>query len=922
MSLIVVCTIRKFAPFGVRRILFMKRLNFKRRVVLIALCFLVVGTIGSVSSASMGAERVKLIDEWKFRRGDADEPVWRFTWRNLEPYALATRDQLLAPGQRSKVSTVPGFNVLSIREDYDDSSWETVDLPHDAAISEEFSYRNDPMQSLLPCNEPVWYRKTFELPESDRGKSIFLDFDGAMSRSSVWVNGKYVGGWAYGYTTFRVDATPYVKFGGTNTIAVRCGNPQQTSRWYSGNGLYRNVWLVKSNNVRVARWGVFAKTLEIVDGTAKVSVSVDVERAVAEKDKDKSVEASVYVKFYQRDANGDRIGEPFAQTAAKTVNLGSGESATVALDDLVIENAPLWSPDEPNTCFVEAVVSVSGKTVDVEEVPFGIRTLKYDADQGLFVNGKNYKLNGFCIHHDLGALGAAYNERAEKRRLLALKSIGCNAIRLSHNPSAPETVDQLARLGFLVQAEAFDQWTRPERGGRRAAGYYDLFENWSEADLRSLVRRDRNCPAIVMWSLGNEIPELSDEPEFVRIAKRLVDIAHSEDSTRPTTSACNSAKAGFGEIPDTLDVFGYNYYGRVSYDEFHKKNPNVPVYGSEVICTGSSRGWYVFPVEKGSSSLSGGITDFHQSSYAWFAFGFNPEKPLSGWACPPDYEFAAQDAYPFVMGGFAWTGIDYLGAPFSIDDLSRNQRFTDPEVQARAEAEKEKYGAYLCPLRICETGAFDLALFPKDMAYLYKSYWLPNKKTTHILPHWNFADRVGEITPVYVFTSGDSAELFLNGKSLGVQKKEKGQYRLEWNDVKYEPGELRAVSYKNGEVWDEAKVETTGTPAALRLSVEETELVGDGRDLTFATLEVVDAEGGVVPDAQVDVTFSVEGPGTIVATDSGNACDLVSYTSPNRKTFSGLASAIVRATRGQSGTIQLNANAEGLEGASVNIEVR
>ncbi len=876
------------------------------------------------NAPSNGAEHIKLIDDWKFRRGDADEPVWRLTWRNLEPYALATRDQLQAPGKRAKVATAPGFNVRSLREDYDDSSWEIVDLPHDAAITEEFSYHNDPMQSLLPCYEPVWYRKTFELSKEDSGKSIFLDFDGAMSRSSVWVNGKYVGGWAYGYTTFRVDATPWVKYGEVNTIAVRCCNPQQTSRWYTGNGLYRNVWLVKANNVRIARWGIFAKTLEISEGNAKLEISVDVERGMGEKDKDRTVEAGVSVKLFRRDADGNRVGEAFASSAVMNLRLQNGEAATLTLDDIIVENAPIWSPEEPNTCYIEASVCVDGEVVDVENVPFGIRTLKYDSNEGLLINDKPYKIKGFCIHHDLGALGAAYNEKAEERRLQALRSIGCNAIRLSHNPSAPETVDQLARMGFIVQAEAFDQWKRPEAGGRRAAGYYDLFDNWSEADLRSLVRRDRNCPAIVMWSIGNEIPELADEPEFVRIARRLVQFVHEEDPTRPTTAACNRSEAGLGEIPKTLDIFGYNYYGRASYEEFHKKNPTVPVYGSEVVCTGSSRGWYVFPVEKGGGNLSAGYTDFHQTSYAWSAFGFDPKKPLANWACPPDYEFAAQDDHDFVMGGFAWTGVDYLGAPFSIDELSRNQRFTDPEIRARAEAEKVQYGAYLCPVRICETGAFDSALFPKDMAYLYKAYWLPEEKTTHILPHWNFPDRVGEVTPVHVFTSGDSAELFLNGKSLGMRSKskEENRYRLEWSDVCYEPGELRVVSYKDGKVWDEASVETTDEPVALRLTSENNELIADGRDLAFIKLEVVDAKGRVVPNARVEVAFEVEGPGEVVATDSGDATDLVSYSSNIRKTFSGLASAIVRSKEGEKGTIKVSAHAEGLITNVVELKAR
>ena len=540
----------------------------------------------------------------------------------------------------------------------------------------------------------------------------------------------------------------------------------------------------------------------------------------------------------------------------------------------------------------------------------------------MLINGEPFELKGFCVHHDFGALGAAYNEKAEKRRFLALKSIGCNAIRLSHNPSAPETVDLLARLGFLVQAETFDQWRLAQGGGWRAAGYYDLFDRWSEADARSLVRRDRNCPAIVMWSIGNEIPELGDEAEFVRQAKRLAGFVREEDPTRPATSACNKPSAGDGEIPKILDVFGYNYYGRGKYAEFHKKNPTVPVYGSEVVCCLTSRSWGVFPVVKSSTKSSDGYSDFHQQSYPWYAFGFNPDKPLSGWACPPDYEFEAQDRNPFVCGAFAWTGIDYLGAPYNIDQLSRDQVFTDPELKREAEREKEALGAWRCPLRICETGVFDAALFPKDIAYLYKSRWLPDEKTTWIAPHWNFKGREGEITPVYVFTSGDSAELFLNDKSLGRKSKGEYQYRLMWEDVKYEPGTLRVVSYKDGEVWDEATVETTGEPAALRLTIDRESLVSDGRDLAFATVEIVDAQGRVVPNAQIEVEFKVEGAGTFVAADSGNATDLTPYPSSKRKSFGGLLSAIVRSKRGETGALKLTASAEGLGSAEVSIEVK
>lgn len=913
------------------------RSSRRRRTILTLLTAAVCGAFVSHFAApdfnvlpqADAAERKPLIDDWKFRRGDADEPAWRLTWRNVEPYALATRAELTAPETRGvKPGAGPALLIESIREDYDDSAWETVDLPFDAAIHEPFSYANEPTQSLLPTSGPLWFRKTFDLPAESTGKTIALDFDGVMSRGAVWINGKFAGGWGYGYTSFRVDATPFVKFGAKNVVVVRSNNPPQSSRWYTGAGIYRNVWLVEANPVRAARWGVFVRTnsVDAAAKTAKTSVSVDVENAAANaNNKAKfanapSVDATVSVEFFRRDADGKKIGEPFAKLGEKTVSVAPGKVATADFNDVEIANAPLWSPDDPQTCLAVSTISVDGKVVDVDETPFGIRQLEYDANRGVLINGKLYELNGFCLHHDFGALGAAYNIQALERRLNALKSIGCNAIRLSHNPSAPETVDLLARRGFLVQAEAFDQWRRPQGGSWRAAGYLDLFDNWSEADLRSLVRRDRNSPAIIMWSVGNEIPELSDPPEFVRQAKRLVQIVAEEDPTRPATAACNDGPSGFGEIPNVVGVFGYNYYGRGAYAKFHEKNPTVPVYGSETVCAITTRGWYTFPYSK---TLKDGLSDFRHSSYGWSAPHFNPEKPLSGWACPPDVEFEAQDRNPFVLGDFGWTGVDYLGAPFYIDEMAVSQKFVDGEREAAANADRERFGAARVPLRICETGVFDSALFPKDLAYLYKSRFLPNEKTLHILPHWNFPNRVGEKTPVVVFTSGDSVELFLNGKSLGRKTKGEFEYRLAWEDVVYEPGTLRAVAYKNGsdEVWAETTVETTGAPAALRLKTDESKIAADGRALSFATLEVVDAKGRVVPDAEIDVEFQLDGPGTLVATDSGNGCDLTIYSSPKRRTFAGLSSAIVRSKRGEPGTLRLTATADGLTAATLEIAV-
>lgn len=872
------------------------------------------------------ADHSLFVDNWKFKRGDAEEARWRLTWHNIEPFALVTQNDLLKPeSQIKRPNGEPGFGVDWLRENFDDTDWETVNLPHDAAISQPFSYDNEPTQTFLPTSDVVWYRKTFDLAAHDADKLIMFDFNGVMSHCGVWVNGHFAGGWGYGYTTFRIDATPFVKFGAKNVIAVRVANPSQSSRWYSGNGIYRNVRLVKLNRIHVARWGVFVQTPHVSANEATLNVSVCLENSAAMKqgqngrnqaESPEDVEAEVAVRVFCRDEQGNRVGEPIADLGSRPVSVTAGQKTVLAFSDFRMENPPLWSPESPSTCVAITTVSVNNTIVDIEETPFGIREIEFDPNQGLLVNGRNYKIRGFCLHHDFGALGAAFNLQAEERRLRALKELGCNAIRLSHNPADPETMDLLARLGFLVQAEAFDQWKMPHKGSWRPTGYCDLFDAWSEADLRALVRRDRNCPAVIMWSIGNEIPELSDEPEFVRQARRLVNIVKEEDPTRPVTSACNSRAAGFGEIPRVLDVFGYNYFGRDAYPQFHEKYPDVTVYGSEIVCTITTRGWYVFPFSKKMSEC---MSDFRHSSYCWTAFGFNAEKPLAGWACPPDVEFEASDRNPFVAGGFAWTGIDYLGAPYHVDEMARSMKFTIPEIEKRALAEKEIYGAPRVPLRICETGIFDTALFPKDIYYLYKSRWQPEEKTLHILPHWNFPNRIGEVTPVTVFTSGDSVELFLNGKSLGRKTKGEYEYRLTWDDVKYEPGTLRAIAWKNNEFWTETTLETTGAPAALRLKPEKKELANNGQELLFTAVEVIDDQDRIVPDAEIEIEFRIEGAGSLLATDSGNACDFVPYSSPKRKTFGGLALAIIQSETNESGTLKIEAIAPGLKPAYVEI---
>ena len=509
-------------------------------------------------------------------------------------------------------------------------------------------------------------------------------------------------------------------------------------------------------------------------------------------------------------------------------------------------------------------------------------------------------LNGVCDHHDLGALGAAINIRALERQIEILKAMGGNAIRTSHNPPAPELLDLCDRLGMLVMDESFDCW----KSGKKRNDYHLLWDDWHEKDWRAELRRDRNHPCIILWSIGNEVGE-QDSPAGLEIAAELTRIAHEEDPTRPTTAACSDVRAAYNGFQRHLDVFGYNYkpyeYGRA-----HDANPGLPIFGSETASCISSRGEYFFPV---STNKDDGKADFQMSSYDLYA---------PPWATPPDWEFKGQDQFPYVAGEFVWTGFDYLGEPTPYNgDMSNLLNFTDPVERAKMQKELESLGRIKVPSRSSYFGIIDLAGFPKDRYYLYQARWRPDFPMAHILPHWNWPDRVGQITPVHVYTSGDSAELFLNGKSLGLKKKGQYEYRLHWDDVVYQPGELKVVAYKNGKEWATDVIKTTGPAAKLKLQADRDTLQADGQDLSFITVTVADKNGLLVPRSQNRIRFDITGPGEIVATDNGDATSFESFQSHERDAFNGLCLAIVRTKAGESGKITLRATSEGLTGAEI-----
>jgi beta-galactosidase len=844
-------------------------------------------------------ERISLNADWRFQKGDPAGAEGELAYEKIKAWINATGDELIADtgaAKQARPAGNPGADVAYTERGFDDGGWRRLNLPHDWGIEGPFDQALPGETGKLPWAGTGWYRKHFNVPASDRGRQLYLDIDGAMAYASVWLNGKYVGGWPYGYASFRLDLTPYVEAGAENVLAIRLDNPPESSRWYPGGGIYRNVWLVKTAPVHVGHWGTYVTTPEVTPAAATVDLKVTVDNRA-------STDANVTLKtlVYELAADGRKAGKPVATFAPAGLKIASKERATVGASARV--NQPkLWSIAQPSLYVAVTDVEQNGQVIDRHETTFGIRTIEFDAAQGFLLNGARVRLNGVCNHHDLGALGAALNTRALERQLEILKEMGVNAIRTSHNPPAPELLELCDRMGIVVMDEAFDAWKR----AKKKNDYHLLFDDWHERDVRALVRRDRNHPSVILWSTGNEIGE-QGTPEGHRISATLARIVHEEDLTRPVIAGANNTNAGYNGFQKTLDAFGYNYKPN-EYGKFRQANPAMPLVGSETASTISSRGEYFFPVVEDKSK---GQANFQMSSYDLYA---------PRWATTPDTEFKGQDEYPFVFGEFVWTGFDYLGEPTPYNaDVTNLLNFSDPAERARMQKELEELGKIRVPSRSSYFGIIDLAGFKKDRFYIYQARWRPELPMAHILPHWNWPERMGEVTPVHVYTSGDEAELFLNGRSLGRKKKEQFQYRLRWDEVKYEPGELRVVAYKNGQRWAEARAQTTGPAARLMLAADRARIKADGQDLSFVTVTVADKDGRLVPRSKNRVRFEISGPGEIVAVDNGDATSHASFQAKERDAYNGLALVIVRAKAGQPGRIKLKAVADGLKGADIAI---
>lgn len=843
-------------------------------------------------------ERVSFNADWRFTKDDPAVALNTLNYSQLQKWINAEGAEFakdLAPATRP--AGKPGGDVPCAQPGFDDSGWRKLNLPHDWGIEGPFNQEYPGNTGKLPFWGVGWYRKQFEVSSADQGRRLYLDVDGAMSRAAVWINGAYAGGWPYGYASWRVDLTPHVKFGGTNVIAIRLDNPPESSRWYPGGGIYRNVWLVKTPPIHVAQWGTYITTPSVSPSAATVRVRVNVQN-------DSAADTVVTIRNELCELNGEKPSKPVASLSIGDIRLAAGKSGS-AQGQILFNHPHLWSVRDPQRYLMITSVEQDGKVLDRYETPFGIRSIQFDADKGFFLNGERVQIKGVCNHHDLGALGAAFNIRAAERQLQILQEMGVNAIRTSHNPPAPELLDLCDRMGFLVMDEAFDCW----KGGKTKQGYQLLYPDWHEKDLRAQIRRDRNHPCVILWSTGNEVREQAN-PEGHAISAELTRIVHDEDPTRPAAAGCNNAQAGYNGFQKTVDVFGYNYkpgqYARV-----HATNAGLPILGSETSSCISSRGEYFFPV---TTNKNGGQANFQISSYDLYS---------PGWGCPPDVEFKAQDEFPFVAGEFVWTGFDYLGEPTPYNnDASNLLNFSDPAEQARLEKELRELGKIRVPSRSSYFGIVDLAGFKKDRFYSYQAHWRPDFPMAHILPHWNWPERTGQVTPVHVYSSGDEAELFLNDQSLGRKKRGPGEYRFRWDDVVYQPGTLKVVTYKSGKKWATDVMKTTGAAAQLSLEADRGTIAADGADLCFVTLKVADKNGLTVPRSKNHIRFKVSGPGELVATDNGDPTSFESFQSPGRNAFNGLALAIVRAKPGQPGTIKVEAESEGLKADSVAIRAR
>lgn len=791
-------------------------------------------------------------------------------------------------------------NAAQSETNFDDSRWQSVRVPHDWAIYGPFDKSNDIHRMAivqdgqttaiehygrtggLPFTGVGWYRNTFSVPGFSAGKRVAIQFDGAMSNARVYVNGSEAGFWPNGYNTFYFDITDLLnKDGKNNTLAVRLENNEEQSRWYPGAGLYRNVHLIVTDKTHIPVWGTYVTTPEVNEKFARVSIRTQVQS-----------ESKGALKLVTE------IKDAASRVVASAENTLSQFDLGEFLQNLIVENPRLWDIRQPNLYTVVSKLYENNRLVDEYVTPFGIRTIEIRPDEGFFLNGRKIKFQGVCLHHDLGPLGTAVNEAAIRRQIRTMQDMGVNAIRTSHNMPAPEYVRLADEMGMMLMVETFDEWAIPKVRN----GYNRYFGEWAEKDITNVLRHYRNNPSVVMWCIGNEVEEQSNR-QGAQVARFLQDICHREDPTRPVTNGMDRPDHVFANnMAAIMQVPGFNYRP-FRYQEAYERLPQQIILGSETASTLSSRGVYKFPVERRSMAQ---YDDHQASSY---------DVEHCSWSNLPEDDFIQHDDLPYAIGEFIWTGFDYLGEPTPY------------------------YSAW--PSHSSLFGAVDLAGIPKDRFYLYRSHWNKTEETLHILPHWNWAGREGEVTPVFVYTNYPSAELFINGKSQGrctkdlsvpldgtysdeAQKSFERQkrYRLMWMDTRYEPGTVKVVAYDdNGNAVAEKEMKTAGKPHRIVLEADRNVINADGEDISFVNVRILDKDGNFCPTDEREISFVVKGVGVFKAVANGNPASLESFQMPKMKLFSGQLTALVQAGE-KPGKIILEAKANGVKSAELEIQVR
>lgn len=782
---------------------------------------------------------------------------------------------------------------------FNDVKWQNVTIPHDWAIYGPFDMENDIQRTAikqdgqkdaiehtgrtggLPFVGVGWYRTTFDLPDFSNDKKVFIQFDGAMSNPEVFINGQKAGQWHNGYNTFFLDISNWVK-NKNNSLAVRLDNLTQMSRWYPGAGLYRNVHIITKNKTHIPIWGVHITTPEIQPKFAKVDINTEF---VSENIENIEVETEIF----------NPKGEKVAQNKVKSSQYTSNNTIN---QQIFIDFPQLWDIKQPNLYKAITKLYKNGKLEDQTETTFGIRSIEVKPNDGFYLNGKKIKLKGVCLHHDLGALGSAVNEAAIRRQILLMQDMGANAIRTSHNMPAPEYVKIADEMGMLLAVESFDEWAIPKVQN----GYHLYFKDWAEKDLTNLVKHYRNNPSVIMWFIGNEVEEQSNI-EGSRVARFLQDVIRKYDSTRPISNGMDRPDDILkNNMAATMDLVGFNYRP-FKYEEAYKKLPQQLLLGSETVSTISSRDVYKFPVERKAMAK---YPDQQTSSY---------DVEHCSWSNLPEDNFIYDEELPYMIGEFIWTGIDYLGepTPYYVEWPSHSSYF----------------------------GAVDLATLPKDRFYLYRSHWNKSEETLHILPHWTWNGREGEVTPIFVYTNHPTAEVFINGKSQGKQTKNlsiplretenpesqktferQKRYRLMWLNTKYEPGSVKVVAYNDkGEAVAEKEIHTAGKPYQIKLTADRNYIKADGKDLAYITVEVVDKEGNVCPNINDLVQFEVKGAGKFRASANGDATSLDLFHEPKMHLFNGKLMAIVQASE-KTGEIIFKAKSQKIKGNQIKIQVK